>query len=209
MRCSICQDAVSARLDGEDVEVSLDELDAHVAECAECRRFALDITDVHRLVRVRAAEPVPDLTRSILDATADVAPRPDITSGAARSWSRYGLVVIGLTMLALALPSLVLHDSGNAIHLTRELSAWDAAFGAGLLFAAWQPGRARGLLPMAAALAGAQVLGSIIDVASGQSPVVSEAHHALELVGVLLLWLLCRTVTATRSLSSHRFLRTA
>jgi hypothetical protein len=58
-------------------------------------------------------------------------------------------------------------------------------------------------------LAGAQVLGSIIDVVSGRSPVVSESHHALELVGVLLLWLLCRTVTSTRSISSHRFLPTA
>lgn len=204
MRCSTCQDALSARLDGEDVEVSLDDLDTHVAECAECRRFSLDITDVHRLVRVRAAEPVPDLTRSILDATADVAPMPQPAVGAAQGWIRYGLVVIGLTMLALALPSLVLHDSGNAIHLTRELSAWDAAFGAGLLFAAWQPGRARGLLPMAAVLAGAQVLGSVIDVVSGRSPVISESHHALELVGVLLLWLLCRTATSTRSTRSSR-----
>ena len=212
MRCSTCQDALSARLDGEDVDVTLDDLDAHVADCAECRRFSLDITDVHRLVRVRAAEPVPDLTRSILEATAEVAPTPEVTSGAARGWIRYGRVVVGLTMLALALPSLVLHDSGTAIHLTRELSAWDAAFGAGLLFAAWQPGRARGLLPMAIVLAGAQVLGSVIDVVSGRSPVVSEAHHALELVGILLLWLLCRTVSSSRTAraaGTHRLLRAA
>jgi predicted anti-sigma-YlaC factor YlaD len=209
MRCSTCQDALSARLDGEDVDVSLDELDTHVGTCAECRRFSLDITDVHRLVRVRAAEPVPDLTRSILDSTDDLAPTPPTAGAAARGWIRYGLVVIGLTMLVLALPSLVLHDSGNAIHLTRELSAWDAAFGAGLLFAAWQPGRARGLLPMAAVLAGAQLLGSVIDVVSGRSPVVSETHHALELVGVLLLWLLCRTASPSRSIAVPRFLRAA
>ena len=141
-----------------------------------------------------------------------MAPTPEVTSGAARGWIRYGLVVVGLTMLALALPSLVLHDSGTAIHLTRELSAWDAAFGAGLLFAAWQPGRARGLLPMAIVLAGAQVLGSVIDVVSGRSPVVSEAHHALELVGILLLWLLCRTVSSSRTAraaGTHRLLRAA
>jgi predicted anti-sigma-YlaC factor YlaD len=212
MRCSTCQDALSARLDGEDVDVTLDDLDAHVADCPDCRRFSLDITDVHRLVRVRAAEPVPDLTRSILETTAGVAPDPEVTAGAARGWIRYGLVVVGLTMLALALPSLVLHDTGTAIHMTRELSAWDAAFGAGLLFAAWQPARARGLLPMAIVLAGAQVLGSVIDVASGRSPVVSEAHHALELVGIVLLWLLCRTTSATRttrSADAHRSLRAA
>ncbi len=208
MRCSTCQEALSARLDGEAIGVSRDELDRHVASCADCRRFSLDITDVHRLVRVRAAEPVPDLTRSILDATAGVA-EPTAPAGAARGWIRYGLVVIGLTMVALALPSLVLHDSGNAIHLTRELSAWDAAFGAGLLFAAWQPARARGLLPMAAVLAGAQLLGSMIDVISGRSLVTSEAHHVLELVGVLFLWLLCRIGAPTRPTAGHRFLRTA
>ncbi|MGZ4692153.1 MAG: zf-HC2 domain-containing protein [Acidimicrobiales bacterium] len=211
MRCSTCQEALSARLDGETTGVSLDDLDHHVASCAACRRFSLDITDVHRLVRVRAAEPVPDLTRSILDAASEAVPAATATSngGAARGWIRYALVVIGLTMMALALPSLVLHDTGNAIHLTRELSAWDAAFGAGLLFAAWQPTRARGLLPMAAVLAGAQVLGSVIDVASGRSPILSESHHALELVGVLLLWLLCRTATPTRPTTTFRFLRTA
>ena len=128
--------------------------------CAECRRFSLDITDVHRLVRVRAAEPVPDLTRSILDATAGVAPgqRSTAERGAAAG-SATGSWSSGSPCSPSPCPRCVLHDSGNAIHLTRELSAWDAAFGAGLLFAAWQPGRARGLLPMAAVLAGAQVLG--------------------------------------------------
>jgi predicted anti-sigma-YlaC factor YlaD len=206
MRCSTCQEALSARLDGEPTGVSVDDLDTHLATCSDCRRFSLDVADVHRLVRVRRAEPVPDLTRSIIDATAEVAPTP---ARAGFGWIRYGLVVIGLTMLALALPSLLLHDSGNAIHMTRELSAWDAAFGAGLLFAAWHPTRARGLLPMASVLVGAQLLGSIIDIASGRSPVVSETHHALEIVGVLLLWLLCRSIGASRRSSIRAILRTA
>ena len=208
MRCAICREALSARLDGESPEVSVDELDAHLATCSDCRRYSLDIADVHRIVRVRGAEPVPDLTGAILAAAAPVEP---VAAASRRhaGWIRYGLVVIGLTMLALALPSLVLHDSGNAIHMTRELSAWDAAFGAGLLFAAWQPARARGLLPMAAVLAGAQLLGSLIDIGSGRSPIVSEAHHALELVGVLLLWLLCRTVSSTRRPAADPSLRPA
>jgi predicted anti-sigma-YlaC factor YlaD len=210
MRCTTCQEALSARLDGEGADLSLDQLDAHVAECADCRRFSLRITDIHRMVRVRRAEPVPDLTRTILDA-ADAGPAAHTPAPprTASGWLRYGLVVIGVTMLALALPALVLHDTGDAIHMTRELSAWDAAFGAGLLFAAWQPARARGLLPMAAVLAGAQLVGSIIDITSGRSPVVSEAHHVLELVGVLLLWLLCRTVGAARRSSSGAMLQTA
>jgi hypothetical protein len=51
---------------------------------------------------------------------------------------------------------------------------------------------------MAAVLAGAQLLGSVIDVTSGRSPILNEAHHALELAGVLVLWLLCRTLERTR-----------
>jgi predicted anti-sigma-YlaC factor YlaD len=202
MNCDQSRDAISARLDGEDPGVPPDVLDQHLAGCHRCRNFALDAGDVHRQVRVRPAGAVPDLSAAILQAAprfpdpaeAQRAARPVGTPKARRrvAWLRYGLAVIGLTMFVLAVPSLVLHDSGSAIHLTRELSARVLAFAAGLLFAAWQPARSRGLLPMAAVLAGGQLLGSVIDVASGRAPAISEAHHALELIGVLLLWLLCR-----------------
>ena len=125
------------------------------------------------------------------------APPSPCPTTTALGWLRYVLLVIGLTMLAVGLPSLVLHDSGRAVHLTRKLCAWDVAFGVGLLFAAWHPARAHGLLPMAAVLASAQLLGSVIDVTSGRSPLVNEAHHVLELVGVLVAWMLCRRVEHT------------
>jgi len=200
MNCDQSRDAISARMDGEDAGVTEAALDHHLAACHGCREFALHAGELHRVLRVRAAEPVPDLSAAILHA----APQPEPASQPSwmMAWLRYGLTVVGLTMLILAVPSLILHDSGSAIHLTRELSAWDLAFAAGLLFAAWQPARARGLLPMAAVLAGGQLLGSVIDVASGRAPAFSEAHHALELSGVVLLWLLCRVV---RGPSGHRF----
>jgi predicted anti-sigma-YlaC factor YlaD len=203
MRCEPCRDSLSALLDDEDPGHPIATLDAHLAECAGCRRFSLEIADVHRRVRVREAEPVPDLTQSILDAapppaaTTAPSPRPVAARSVLIGWLRYGLVVIGLTMLTMAVPSLVLHDTGSAIHATRELSAWDLAFGAGLVFAAWRPGRARGLLPTAAVLVAGQLLGSAIDVANGRSMIVNEAHHVLELVGVLLLWWLCRVIDPT------------
>jgi len=203
MHCESCRDALSARLDGEEPGLPVAVLDAHLASCAGCRQFSVEITDAHRLVRVREAEAVPDLTRSILDAAPPhLTPTPPSPQeiGAGRGligWLRYGLVVIGLTMLALAGPSLLLHDAGSAVHLTRELSAWDLAFGAGLVFAAWRPARARGLLPMAAVLVAGQLLGSIIDVASGHSLIGGEAHHVLALVGVLMLWGLCRSIDST------------
>ncbi len=197
MNCDQSREAISARLDGEEPGQPEAALDAHLAGCGDCQAFALGAGDLHRSLRVRAAEPVPDLSAAILQAVprgdGDAIAAPGSPPRPAVAWLRYGLTVVGLTMLVLAMPSLVLHDSGSAIHLTRELSAWDLAFAAGLLFAAWQPARARGLLPMAAVLAGGQLLGTFIDVASGRAPAISEAHHALELAGVLLLWLLCRT----------------
>ena len=192
MDCTQGREAISARLDGEDSPTTEAALDDHLAGCRACRTFALDAGDLHRTLRVRAAEPVPDLSAAILQAARGT----EAAAVPSRSipWLRYALTVVGLTMLVLSVPSLVLHDAGSAIHLTRELSAWDLAFAAGLLFAAWQPARARGLLPMAAVLAGGQVLGSIIDIGGGRAPAVSEAHHALELTGVVLLWLLCRAI---------------
>jgi predicted anti-sigma-YlaC factor YlaD len=68
MRCEPCRDSLSALLDDEDPGHPIATLDAHLAECAGCRRFSLEIADVHRRVRVREAESVPDLTQSILDA---------------------------------------------------------------------------------------------------------------------------------------------
>jgi predicted anti-sigma-YlaC factor YlaD len=193
MNCDESREAISASLDGEDPGLSPDALATHLRDCHPCRLYELEAHDLHRLFRVRPAESVPDLSAAILqaDAPASIAATP------ALSWLRYGLAVVGMTMLVLALPSLVLHDSGSAIHLTRELSAWDLAFAIGLLFASWQPARARGLLPMAAVLAGGQLLSSMIDVFSGRAPAVSEAHHALELAGVVMLWWVCH-LTAGR-----------
>ena len=65
MDCDALREALSARLDGEDPGVDDAALDAHVAGCRACRAWAEDAAALHRLVRVRAADPVPDLTAAI------------------------------------------------------------------------------------------------------------------------------------------------
>ena len=71
--------------------------------------------------------------------------------------------------------------------VARELGSWDVALGIGLLYAAWRPERAHGLLPFAAALAGALLVTAGFDVAAGREALLSESHHLLELLGVALL----------------------
>lgn len=187
---------MSATLDGEEPPVAAADLTAHLDRCAPCARFADEVADLHRMVRVRPAEPVPDLSGAILVAAEPVAPRR--AADTTRGWLRYGLVVIGLTLIALAVPALLAEQSTSSIHLSRELGTFELAFAAGLLFAAWQPERARGILPMAVVLGGGLVLTAAVDVLNGRSTPLGESVHTLELVGVGLLALLARLDTTSR-----------
>ena len=190
MRCEDCREAISAQFDDEVApEGATDDLvQSHLTTCAACRRFARGATLVHREVRVRPAEPVPDLTAAILGALPpDAHPRP------VREWARYALLAVALTQLVLALPALLFgEDPGASVHVARDLGSFDVALAIGLLWAAWQPHRASGLLPMALALGFAIALTAGIDLVQGDAGAGAEAHHVLDLAGIVLLYLLAR-----------------
>lgn len=59
---------MSARLDGELGRDEAATLDHHLEHCSRCRRRGAELETLHRRVRVRAAEDVPDLTAAILAA---------------------------------------------------------------------------------------------------------------------------------------------
>jgi predicted anti-sigma-YlaC factor YlaD len=71
--CEVVRQAISAALDGEELPPETDEadLDLHLAWCNPCRRFEAGSQSLHRRLRVRLAEPVPDLSESILASLAD------------------------------------------------------------------------------------------------------------------------------------------
>jgi predicted anti-sigma-YlaC factor YlaD len=191
MRCQPCREALSAELDGEPSPVPAAVVERHLAGCASCRAFAGAGASLRRRTAVRPADPVPDLTGPILAAA-----RGRTTASAVRPadhWTRWALLGVALTQLAVALPPMLLgHDAGAPVHLARELGAWDLALAAALLLVVLRPARALGLVPFAGALAVAMVLGAGIDVASGRAALGSEAQHLLDLVGLVLLWLLAR-----------------
>lgn len=184
MRCDQSRDLLSARLDGEATADELTVLDRHLASCVACSDFADALVGLDRTSRLIPAEPVPDLTAVVMAANAPAMRDPQ------REAARWSLALVALAQLLVALPELLTGSSGAGVHTTRELGSWSAALAVGLLVAAWQPGRARGMLPLGAVLAGVLTLGAVVDVVTGATAGAGESVHLLEIAGIALLWLL-------------------
>ena len=180
--CQPFRDALSARLDGELSALELMSLDAHLATCPDCRAHegALDV--LHRRLRVRIADPVPDLSARIV---AKAHP-PQPGRG---EWVRWALLTVALIELVLAVPALLLgDDAGASTHVARHLGSLTVAMAVGLAYVAWRPVRAYGLLPVAVALAAAMVTTALIDISDGNVRAVTESSHVLQIAGLWLLW---------------------
>ena len=191
MDCDRCRAAISAALDGEELGVGDGALRSHVASCAGCRDFAAGAERLHRVARVAPAEPVPDLSDSILRAIGD-----EPVSSAVDERTRFlriSLAVIAVIQLGMAIPALVLgDDAGLPTHVARHLGSFSLALGVGLLVVAWRPDRAAGVLPVIAAVVVCLIGSSIIDIVSGRAAPGAEVSHAPELVGLVAVWLLAR-----------------
>lgn len=187
MDCARCREILSAHLDGEDQGGEVVDAGAHQASCVPCQMFWFEVSHLHRNLRIRPAESVPDLAPRILES----APAFGARRLAELSGARIALAGVGLVLLLLALPTMLFHDSGGMAvhHLTRELAAFQAALAVGFLWVAWRPDRAEGLFPTAAALVGALVAIAVLDLSRGRAPSVAEAQHVVELTGVALVWL--------------------
>jgi predicted anti-sigma-YlaC factor YlaD len=164
---------------------------AHVARCPECRSFRDMIELSPRFAMVTPAPDMTDMSRPVskLAAAADRAARWNVL--------RIVLAVVSVQVIVLALPALILgEERGVATHSARHLGAFGVAYGVALLVVVVRPARARSILPVALVLAGAQVLGAIVDLASGRIPLIGEARHLPQVISVLLIWFLA--VPSTR-----------
>jgi protein SCO1 len=80
--CARLEEALSARIDGEDPGMEDDIIDAHLRRCAGCRAFDAQARAQHPRFRVRTATGVPDLSARILRAVPDgPSPLPRVTIG--------------------------------------------------------------------------------------------------------------------------------
>ncbi len=159
-------------------------VDQHLASCPECRVHAERVARLDRVVRVRPAEPVPDLVAAV---TARARPARLGRGG----WMRPALAWVAVVMLVQSVPPLVLGELGGIdAHFARHLGAFGTALAIGFAFAAWKPHRAFGLLPFTAALVATTLVSIGADVISGTRTPLAELLHVTELAGLVLLWMI-------------------
>jgi predicted anti-sigma-YlaC factor YlaD len=185
--CRRAREIVSANLDGEAGPDECLVLADHLTCCTTCRRYQAQASALHRSWRLRPAPDVPDLSDTILgagEAVGVLARRR--TSGLLR----LALATLVVIQLALAGPGLV-HRTGADGDLN-HLDAWAVGFALGLLAAVIQPRRARGLLPLAAALGLVMVVTVGLDIVHNRAIAMPAATHVIEVTGVALLWALAR-----------------
>ena len=91
MDCSQMRGAISADLDGEELPVTREALDRHLAACPACREYQAAAVVLNRRVRVSAAPRVPNLTGPILAAIDAEGHEPAAAQGL-----RLGVAVLGL-----------------------------------------------------------------------------------------------------------------
>jgi hypothetical protein len=136
-----------------------------------------------RMVRVRPAEPVPNLVAVV---TARARPARLGRGG----WLRPALAWVAAVMLVQSLPALLFGEaSGTSPHLARHLGAFGAALAIGFAYAAWKPHRAFGLLPFTAALVVTTLVSIVADVVTGARTPLAELVHVTEVAGLALLWM--------------------
>lgn len=183
--CELWREAISARADGERETIDPRLLESHLAGCAECRSFAENVHRIRRAASIDVSEPMVDLSGHVVKA-ARAADRNSVW------WVlRLGLGVVACQIIVLSAPALLLgHSSGSDKHTARHLGSFAVAYAIGLLVVALRPAKARGMLPLAAALAGCLAVTGIIDIAEGHVPALAEVHHIPEVAGLVLVWVL-------------------
>ncbi len=182
MDCLFARTLYSASLDGEGRPGDDERWQRHAATCAACRAFVADAEAIHRRVRIVPAEPVPDLTASILHATAQQAAPPS-------PWAlrlRLTLVAIAVVQILIAIPTLL----GGEEH-SQHLSAFDLALAIGFLWVAARPARAlSGFLPIGTALVVLCAGLSLADAARGYGEAAWPVTHSVAALGMIAAWLL-------------------
>ncbi len=192
MECERYHHAISARLDGEDGGIDAAALAAHLATCSACRNWEADVVSLTRSVRVASADPIPDLTPTILAAIGRE-PAPSRLDPTALRW---GLAAVALVQFVMAISTLFFGTNGMTGHLTRDVGSFDLALAVGFVYAAWRPSRAYGMLPVVGALVACLAITTTVNLTGGQAGAGSEAGHLLDLIGLAFLWLVTRTPVA-------------
>lgn len=204
LRCGDAKVLISASADDELLNDERRVLDAHLESCPDCQAYAEALASLTRTVRLRAAQFEREFLTSVMSRS-----RPARLGRG--GWLRPALVWCGLVIGVLSIRPLVWADAdGASVHIARHLGASSLALAIGLLYAAWRPHRAFGLLPFVGALLATTVLTTVLDTLDRTRSPISEAVHLVEMAGLVILWMVAgspgwdRIVDAWRSLRSRR-----
>ncbi|APT83112.1 zf-HC2 domain-containing protein [Corynebacterium ammoniagenes] len=159
------QEALSARMDGEDYDLEDDVIDTHIAHCDKCKAFQERAAKLSfSLTPHTPLEPSQELAEDIL---AQVEPEWRRVSGgrlASLAGARVALVVLAIVFVIWAITLIVasgpftgvaeggamLNPDSNPVeaeHLI-ESAALRLGLAAGMIFSAWRPHHVAGLLPV-------------------------------------------------------------
>ncbi|MEP4590901.1 MAG: hypothetical protein ABJ381_03795 [Ilumatobacter sp.] len=189
MECDAAREVLSAQLDQEAGVHEVAVANRHLGRCAGCSQWWASVGTVTRTLRVRSAERVPDIATPAL-----------ARSGNVRRWpyqsARASLAVLAVIELVFALTGVLAGRDASPIHDSQHLGAFGAAFAAAVLLAAWRPGRARGLMPLALTLGIAIPVFAIIDLVNENLTTGGGIHHVAQMVGLALVWLVSTHPTA-------------
>lgn len=181
--CKRARDLVSAAADDELGHDDAELLAAHLAGCGACRMHTDRVAALTRTMRVRSVAVEPGFTARVMERV----PAVRLGRGA---WLRPALAWCALVIGVTSLPALLFAElDGAPTHVARHVGASALALAIGLLYVAWRPHRASGLLPLVAALMATTLVSAALDTASGDRSLLSEAVHVIELVGMVLLWM--------------------
>jgi len=182
--CAWARDAASGAADDEITVADAEQLAEHIAGCAACAQFAGSVAVLARTSRIRVAQTDPVFVARVM-ATA----RPARLGRG--GWIRPSLVWCGLLVAFHNFEPLVFGEfDGVRSHLARHAGASGAALALCLLFVAWRPHRAYGLLPFVSALVVLTLIGTLLDEAAGVTHTWDEVAHLAEVVGLALLWMM-------------------
>lgn len=194
--CVGARDLISAATDDEATRSELARLGVHLEHCAECAAHADRVAALTRRVRVRGTGVDDALVMRVVNRSRP----PRLGRG---SWLRPALAWCGVVIAFQSLQPLILGEvDGVSSHVARHIGAGGVALAIGLLFAAWKPQRAFGLLPLVGALTVTTLVATVLDTIVGQRSPMAESVHLAELVGMLLLWLVAGSPGWERALGT-------
>jgi predicted anti-sigma-YlaC factor YlaD len=175
-------------------------LDAHLEGCQECVRFAEQLAAFTRAVRLRPVDSSSDVVAQVLQRSRP----PRLGRG---GWLRPALAWCGVVIAVQSVRPLVFGDyEGAETHIARHLGAFALALAIGLLYAAWRPQRAFGLMPLAGALLVTTTAAAVLDMLNGDRSPFAETVHVSEFVGMAMLWMVAGSPGWDRVLALFRSL---